>query len=595
MRNPQPIFFIAQRLLAFNIRFGKVSGLMFVFSLLTIHYSLLTAQDLGNITKQNPFEISGVASASAGYYASSSFNGSRKPYSYSIMLAPTISVYGVQIPFNFTFTEGSKSVNNPFAQFGINPYYKWAKGYFGWTNMTWSPTTLNGKTFLGAGIELNPSLFRFGAFYGIMNPAIKENLLGPNPQQPQFKRRGWGLKLGVGNADNHFDFIWLHSKDVAGSIPKPSDTLNQLNYTPQENAVFGIKSHQAMFKKKLIWDLDGAASAITRDLNSQLLDVGNGFGTKFLKVAIPIHLSTSLAWTAHTNLTYKAETFSLGFDYNRVQPEYVSHGLDYIMNDQQKFSLVQTFMAAKKKVNVSLSQFYQHDNLNKRKSVKTNRTGLSGTIALNISQLFGAAISYNNYITVQSKGIKELNDTTKLFQMQQSIVFAPHFTIVNTKMVHSIFLSVSYSRLDDFNRFTSKFSKNSTVNTNIGYSLSVIKIGFTASPSFNVLYSETPAFKLVSIGPTIGLSKNFLKGKISASTSITYVASRQNDVWTSKTLTNNIGLSYRVTNNHAIKLSNNIMHTTYLTGTSSEYKGDLTYTYTFGYIVKSKTEQEKNF
>ena len=270
--------------------------------------SFLKSQDLGNVTKANPFEIHGVASGSVGYYSTGSFNSSRKPYSYSIMLAPTLSVYGVQIPFNFTFTEGSKNVKNPFAQFGINPYYKWAKGYFVYTNMSWSPTTLNGKTFLGAGIEINPSLFRFGAFYGILNPAVKENLLGPNAQQPQFKRKGWGLKIGVGNENNYFDFIWLHGKDVSNSIPKPTDTLNQLNYTPAENAVFGIKSHQAFLKKKnLVWDLDAAASAYTRDNNSQLVDIGNGIGTKFLHVAIPPKLSTSYAWTAHTNITYKAE------------------------------------------------------------------------------------------------------------------------------------------------------------------------------------------------------------------------------------------------------------------------------------------------
>ncbi|HLP19712.1 MAG TPA: hypothetical protein VK174_05395, partial [Chitinophagales bacterium] len=92
---------------------------------------MLSGQDLGNIKQQNPFEISGTASASVGYYKANSFNSTRKPYAYSIMLAPTISVYGVQIPLNFTFTEGSRSVSNPFAQFGINPYYKWVKGYFG--------------------------------------------------------------------------------------------------------------------------------------------------------------------------------------------------------------------------------------------------------------------------------------------------------------------------------------------------------------------------------------------------------------------------------------------------------------------------------
>ena len=558
--------------------------------------SFLKSQDLGNVTKANPFEIHGVANGSVGYYSTSSFNSSRKPYSYSIMLAPTLSVYGVQIPFNFTFTEGSKNVKNPFAQFGINPYYKWAKGYFVYTNMSWSPTTLNGKTFLGAGVEINPSLFRFGAFYGILNPAVKENLLGPNAQQPQFKRRGWGLKIGVGNENNYFDFIWLHGKDVSNSIPKPTDTLNQLNYTPAENAVFGIKSHQAFLKKKnLIWDLDAAASAYTRDNNSQLIDIGNGIGTKFLQAAIPPKLSTSYAWTAHTNITYKAEKYSLGFDYNRIQPEYQSMGVDYMMNDQEKISLNQSFVAAKKKVSVSFAEYYQHDNLNKRKAVKTNRTGLSANIALNINKNFGASVSYNNYVTFQTKGTKELKDSTKIMQLQNTIVFAPHYTIVNTKMVHNIYGAISYSRLDDLNKITSQFSKNSTTNTNIGYSLSVTKIAFSFAPSFNILYAENQLSKLLSVGPTFSFSKSLMKGKLSVNTSIGFIASQQNKVWSNKTLTNNIGFNYRITKNHAVKFNNNIMYSKYATGATHEYKGSVTYTYTFDYIVKSKKEQEKNF
>ncbi|MES2621474.1 MAG: hypothetical protein V4615_11545 [Bacteroidota bacterium] len=570
----------------------KYFSILFLFTVA----SYLNAQDLENIKQVNPLEIHGTASASVGYYKGVGFNNTRKPYSYSIMLAPVFSVYGVQIPFNFTFTEGSKSVSNPFAQFGVNPSYKWIKGYFGWTNMTWSPTTLNGKTFLGAGIEINPSLFRFGAFYGRMNPAIRENLLGPSPQQPQFKRRGWGLKVGVGNENNYFDFIWLHGKDVSNSIPKPTSDLNTLDYTPAENAVFGIKSHQAFLKNKnLVWDLDGAASAYTRDNNSQLVDIGTGVGTKFLKVAIPPRLSTSYAWTAHTNISYKAETYTLGFDYNRIQPEYQSMGLDYIMNDQQKITLNQSFVAAKRKVNVSFSEFYQHDNLNKRKAAKTNRAGLTTAVNLNINQNFGAAISYNNYFTFHTKGRKEINDTTKIFMVQNTFVFAPYYTIVNAKMVHNIYLSATYSRLDDLNEFTSKFSKNSTVNTNIGYSLSVLKSAFSFGPSLNVLYSESPVFKMFSVGPAVALGKNFLKGKISLNTSVTFIASRLNDVWNSKTVTNSIGFGYRITKNHAVKVNNNIMHTFYLNGNTSEYKGDLTYTYTFDYVLKKKGEQEKSF
>lgn len=539
------------------------------------------AQDIGQITKQKPFEIHGAASAMVGYYASSGFNNTRKPYTYSIMAAPTISLYGIQIPFNFTFTEGSKSLKNPFAQFGINPYWKWIKVYAGWTNMKWSPTTLNGKTFLGIGVDINPSLFRFGAMYGRFNPAIKENLFGPAPQQPQYKRRGFGFKIGVGNEANYFDFIFLKAKDVAGSIPVPTDTLNQLDYNPMENAVFGIMSYQSFLKKKITWQLDGSISAITRNLNSQLLDLGTGFGTRFLKVVMPPRLSTSYAWAAHTNLSYKGEKLTLSFDYNRLQPEYQSMGLDYIMNDQEKITLVQSFPAAKKKVYVSLNEFFQRDDLNNRKAAKTNRAGLTAGVNFNPNQKFGIAINYSNYITFQQKGLKALNDSTKIMQLQQTVVVAPHYLIINTKMVHNITSALTYSRMDDLNKITSRYSKNSTINANLGYSLSVNKIALSFSPSFNVLYSKGSTFELLNVGPTLAVSKAFWKNKITTGVSFTFTAGRNNGAWNSKVLNNSISVGYRIDNHHSLKLMNYVMATFAATGDRREYKGDLTYTYSF--------------
>ncbi len=555
----------------------------------------LKAQDVGNITKENPFEIHGSVSVGAGYYLSKGFNTTRKPYTYSINAAPEISVYGVKIPFNFTFTEGSKSVSNPFAQFGINPYWKWIKGYFVYTNMKWSPTTLNGKTFLGAGIEINPSLFRMGAFYGILNPVLKENLLGPNTQQPQYKRKGWGLKVGVGNQNNYFDFIWVHGKDVANSIAKPTDILNQLNVTPAENAIFGIASHQMFAKNAVTWDLDAAASAYTRDLNSQLVDIGTGIGTKFLKVAIPPRLSTSYAWTAHTFVGYKTDSFSLGFDYNRIQPEYQSMGVDYILNDQEKITLTQTFVAAKKKLNVAFMEFFQRDDLNKRKSVKTNRLGVNASFSYNHNQNFGFNINYNNFTILQQDGLKELNDTTKIFQLQNTFAFIPRYTFINTKLVQNILLAVTYTRLDDLNDFTAKYSRNSTVNTNISYSAMVLKAQLSITPSLNIMYSKTTLFDLLNVGPTLALSKTWWKGKISTTATTTFTMSRNNKLWNSKTVNNSISLGYRITKNHSIKYNNGVTHSWLSYGTTSEYKGELIYTYVFDYVVKNKKEQQKNF
>jgi hypothetical protein len=359
--------------------------------------------------------------------------------------------------------------------------------------------------------------------------------------------------------------------------------------------VFGIRSHQSFLKKKLVWDLDGAASAYTRDLNSQLLDIGTGIGTNFLRVAIPPRLSTSYAWTAHTAITYKCEKYTLGIDYNRIQPEYRSMGVDYLLNDQEKISLTENFNALKKKLLLNFGETYQHDDLNQRKAIMTHRTGFNSTIALNLNQNFGVSFSYNNFIMFQTKGLKELNDTTKLFQVQQNIVAAPHYTLIGKKLVQNIFMALAYSRLDDLNSFTAKFSRNSTVNWNVGYSLSVTKIGFSFAPSFNVLYSQTPIMNLMNVGPSVSLSKSFYKGKISTSVMLGFTASKQNDNWTSKTLNNTININYRITAHHALKLSNSIMKTFFAYSESHEYKGSLAYTYTFSYSVDKNRKQEKNF
>ncbi|MCZ2394279.1 MAG: hypothetical protein LC105_10505 [Chitinophagales bacterium] len=538
-------------------------------------------QELANIGKQKPFEIHGIASLSVGYYKGLGFQNTRKPYSYSLMAAPTVSIYGIQIPINLTITEGSKSISNPFAQFGINPHWKWIKGYLGTTNMNWTPTTLGGKTFQGVGLELNPSIFRFGGFWGRMNPAVKENLLDSNNIQPQYKRIGWGLKVGLGNEKNYFDLIWVYGKDKDNSIPVPADTLNQLNITPAQNAVMGIKSHQTFGKGKFTWDLDGAISAYTRNTHSQIIDTDPMFGSKFAKIAFPAKLSRGFSWTVHNNFTYKTEKTTLGFDYNRIEPEYQSMGADYLLNDQEKVSLIQAFIVANKKVNLKFDEFYQHDNLNKRKAMSTHRSGLGANINWQLNQKLSTTISYNSFYMFQTSGMQEVNDSTELKQIQNTLLISPQYMIVNSKSTQVIVLSTTYSRLDDFNKFTSTFTDNSTLNMNLMYSLFLIQSGLGIAPSLNILYSKIPLMSLINLSPNISLSKSFFQGKLNTSLTLGYTASSQDKSWNSHAINNTLGVTYRVNSHHSLNFNNSVMYSNKQSSSSQEYKGNFTYTFSF--------------
>lgn len=547
---------------------------LFIFSFSTFSFS----QDLENISKQKPFELRGSLSFGGGYYSSTGFNSTRRPYSYSIIGAPVVSVYGIQIPMNITITEGSRQVNNPFAQFGINPYYKWLKVYAGWTNMHWSPTTLNGKTFLGGGIEINPGKFRFGMMYGRLNPAIKEDTLKPNSITPMYKRIGMGARIGVGTSNHFVDLILFKGKDISNSIPNPSDILNN---GPQENVAIGIISKQNFLKKRLIWDFDGSISAYSRDINSETVDIGTGPGSKILKGLITPRLSTSYAFSIHSALSYRLKKGLIGAEYNHIEPEYQSMGVDYLLNDQEKYSLKQNFNLIKNKLNINLNEYYQHDDLNHRKAAKTMRTGLNTSINANMTSKFGISMAYNLFDIEQTNGIKHISDTVRLTQVNQQIQIAPRYNLFSETMTHSIFATWSYQNLKDKNSFTSSFNNSQNINTNIGYVIVINKHQLSISPMLSILNSQIGNIRINNITPTLNFSKAWLKNKLNTGIIFALTITNQNNGSKSSTFTNNVQISYLINKHHSIRFTNNIMNTNSVLLHTSEAKGELFYTYTF--------------
>lgn len=536
------------------------------------------SQDLSTIKSQKPIEIKGSLSIGTGYYSSYGFNTTRKPFSYSFIGSPVVSVYGVQIPFNITVSEGSKQVNNPFTQFGINPYYKWAKVYAGWTNMSWSPTSLNGKTFLGGGVEINPGLLRAGFMYGRLNPATKEDTLKPNSITPLYKRIGMGAKIGIGKANNFFDVIVFKGNDIKNSIPEPNDILNN---GPQENALVGIVSKQSFFKQKLVWDLDATVSATTRDINSDVVDIGTGPGSNALKNLITPRLSTSYAIAAHSALSYRFKNGMIGGDYSRIEPEYQSMGVDYILNDQEKYILKQSFTAMKKKLNFNFSEFYQYDNLNGRKAVKTSRTGFSSNVNLNLTQKFGINGGYNLFKIDQQDGLKRVSDSTKLSQVQHQVMLSPRYTIYNEKFMQSFFVSFTYQILKDNNTFTEKYANNTNSNINLGYVVSLNKIGLSISPMVSFLNTDLYMIKIRNVTPTINVNKTWLNGKLNTGTTFALTMTNQSTGNSSNAFVNNIQISYSIDQHHTLRFSNNIMRNNSSQASSGESRGELFYIFTF--------------
>jgi len=76
--------------------------------------------------------------------------------------SPVITVYGIVLPFSFRLSEQQRDFRQPFNQFGVSPYYKWAKLHLGYRSHNWSTYALAGHSITGVGLELTPGKFQVG-------------------------------------------------------------------------------------------------------------------------------------------------------------------------------------------------------------------------------------------------------------------------------------------------------------------------------------------------------------------------------------------------------------------------------------------------
>ena len=127
------------------------------------------SQDQSADTPPKPFSLDGSLTISGTKYSVSGAARRRPPTSWTLVGTPTLSIYGVSLPFNFILSDQESSFRQPFDQFGVSPSYKWATLHIGYNSLTYSKYTLTGITFLGAGIDINPEPLRLSVAYGVFS------------------------------------------------------------------------------------------------------------------------------------------------------------------------------------------------------------------------------------------------------------------------------------------------------------------------------------------------------------------------------------------------------------------------------------------
>jgi len=557
--------------------------LIILFLPLLLSSSLL-AQNLENISKQKPLLLSGGITASAIFYDANGIASRREPFSYIFTGSPTISIFNsFTIPLSFTYSEQDRSFRQPFNQFGMSPYYKWITIHAGYRNINYSQFTLAGHTFLGAGVDLHPGIFRLGFIYGRFNRATPIDTSSRSFQPYTYSNRGFAAKIGVGKGSDFFDISLLRAKDDSTSVHPTGKYIGSV--TPAENFVIGING-QVRFLKDFIFSLEAATSLYTRDLlnNSTLNDSANKGVTKILGNFISVNGTTERYNAIQTSLTFHQKIFSAKLQYRRVDPDFKTMGAYFFNNDLENITFAPSVNILKNKVRFGGSIGFQHDNLKKQKQTTSTRIIGSANLSAELNEHFGIDLTYSNYSNTQVRKTVYLADSFRIAQVSKNFSVTPRYILAGEKFVHSIILSANYNVFSSVDKTIDNLSDTKSNNYFFNYQLTVVPINLTYTFNLNYTDVKSATFEDGNYGITLGLNKVLNNSKLNIGWLGSFLKGLHGQS-TGLILNQNVNVNYRINKHHSfgtrINYINNKSQQTVFTPSYSEWRADINYRYIF--------------
>lgn len=563
-------------------------GVWLVFSLVS---TTTMSQNLESVGQSKPLTVTGGISANQIFYTASGIDSRRDPYAYFLSGNVNFNLYGWSVPLSFSFSNQNLSFQQPFNQYSIHPTYKWVTGHLGYTSMSFSPYTVNGHLFLGAGIDLAPEgKWKFSALYGRFLKAIELDTTQSNPA-PAFKRMGYGFKVSYNEGGNTADLILFHAQDELNSIGTIPDSLYIF---PEENLVLSIGAGKTLFTH-FILKAELATSALSRDTRSAGSDDSHLLAkTGFLYSP---RISSSYYNAFKASFDFQNDGYTIGVGYERIDPQYRTLGSYYFNNDLENITVNAATAIFQGKMNIAVSAGTQRDNLDKSKISTLRRT--VGSININYApseklNFSGSYSTFQSYTNIRSQfvDINQLTpydnlDTLNFTQLSSNATLSTMYSFgQNQQRKQNINFNFTFQNATDRQGDIEQNSGAQFYNMNTAYALSIVPQSLTLSLSVNGTLNEGHGISSKTVGPTAAINKSFFEKKLRATLSSSYNNTYSSGVHVNAIINCRLNGSLNLQKKHSINLGIAVVNRNNKTGESAksftEYTGTLGYNYSFG-------------
>ncbi|MDR1371094.1 MAG: hypothetical protein LBJ72_13375 [Dysgonamonadaceae bacterium] len=480
-------------------------------------------------SKDKLLKLDGGFSASTIAYTGNE-QYARDPLTYYLSGNINLNILNLMnIPFSFNFTNSGSNYTYPTMpnRLSLHPTYKWVTGHFGDVSMNFSPYTLSGHLFTGAGIELNPTSFpvKISAMYGRLQKPVEYGE-GNQNALASYKRIGAGVKIRYEKEKYQFGVTLFGAKDYKNSLQWKPDSLMIF---PKENKAFSVDATIPLIENMRL-NVEYGTSILNRD------------------VRVEPDISEAIYHAIKLLLNYTFKSNTVGIGYERIDPGYETLGAYYFNNDLENITLNYARPFLNNKGNVSLTGGIQHDDLKNEKESQTRRFVASANVNYAHSERLNFNLSYSSfqtYMNIKSQFdyINELTpydnlDTLDYTQLSQNINLGMDYIISRSESkAQNLNLNLSYQETAD-KRGDIVPEGNSSLfyNASLGYGVQFIPRQMNFNLIMNFTSNKMEGQDSYVIGPTFSSNMRFFDKKMTSGFGFSYNGNyvdgeRRGEVW----------------------------------------------------------------
>ena len=535
------------------------------------------------IAEGKPVTVSGGAGGSIGLNAFRALDGPgapatrrNAPFTWGGNAALNFDVLGVQAPFALAVASRNTRFDLPSYTFaGISPTYRWLTLHAGDRAMAFSPYSLSGIGFRGGGVEAKPGRWHVMAMGGRLRAEraadIEANQTG---LALRGQRDAYGAKVGYQlPAGSSVSASVFSSRDELLDALPPADSL-EVGLPPERNVVLTLATSLRL-SPKLRFDAELARSSFTRDRRSPLVDDA-GVATS-LGGLLPVRTTTAAATAGKAALTFSPGFGQFTFGYERIGPEYRTHGSLFVLSDVENVTAAVNLPLFGDVVALSATGGLQRNDLAGDQAAELRRLVGALSLAFNPSERVTAGLSLSNLSATNRYKALTLTpgspDSVVLAQAQFS-ADANVGVALDQSSAHRLSAQVSYQQADLIRDGEVDADQASTFGlASVSYAYRPAGSAGSASGSLVFNRTETADAVVTTLGPSVSYTRTLLAERANLSLTATYGINRaapkaQPDpgaptpeaTTSAPTLQLNLGTSYALAERQSIGLVGSLLH-----------------------------------